>query len=136
MENKIFPNSMKKKDEECSTTSVAQNLSFFQDQLHMAHWQTTSYAQHMALGELYEFVFTFKDDVIEKIMGYTGDRPRAYTPKPLMDNCNCTQMVDDLMKYSDRMGMWADSKGYTEIKNMADTLSGISAKTKYLLTLK
>jgi len=135
MEKSIFPSSMKNKDSECNSTSVAMNLSYFQDQLHLAHWQTKSYAEHEALGELYEFVFSFKDDVVEKIMGYTGERPKAFTPKPLMDNCNCMQVVRELMAYSDKLGMWADSKGYTEIKNMADTLSGQSAKTLYLLSL-
>jgi hypothetical protein len=135
MEKSIFPSSMKGNGIECSSTTVAMNLSYFQDQLHLAHWQTQSYAEHEALGGLYEFVFTFKDDVVEKIMGYTGERPKAFTPKPLMDNCNCMQVVRELMDYSDKLGMWADNKGYTEIKNMADTLSGEAAKVKYLLTL-
>lgn len=130
-----FPSSMKNGNEECTPESVAMNLSYFQDQLHLAHWQTESYAEHMALGSLYEYVFEFKDGVVEKIMGYTGVRPKAFTPKPLMDNCNCMQVVRDLRAYSDKLGMWADSKGYTDIKNMADELSGMAAKTSYLLTL-
>jgi hypothetical protein len=135
MENNIFPDSMKSKNEECSPESVAKNLSYFQDQLHLAHWQTQSYAEHMALGSLYDYVFTFKDGVVEKIMGYTEQRPKAFAPKPLMDNCNCMQVVRELMAYSDKMGMWANNKGYSDIKNMADELSGQAAKTLYLLTL-
>jgi len=135
MEKVIFPSSMKQK-EECSATSVAMNLSYFQDQLHLAHWQTQSYSEHEALGSLYEYIFEFKDGVVEKIMGYTGERPKAFSHKPLMDNCNCMQIVKDLKAYSDKLGMWADSKGYTDIKNSADELSGQAAKTLYLLTLK
>jgi hypothetical protein len=130
---KIFPSSMK--SEECSPESVAMNLSYFQDQLHLAHWQTQSYAEHKATGALYEYVFEFKDGVVEKIMGYTGQRPKAFKHKPLMDNCNCMQVVRELKDYSDKLGMWANSKGYSDIKNSADELSGQAAKTLYLLTL-
>lgn len=135
MEKSIFPSFLKIKEEEYNSTSVAMNLSYFQDQIHLAHWQTQSYAEHMALGSLYEYIFGFKDNVVEKIIGYTGERPKSFSYKPLMDNCNCLQVVRELKNYSDKLGMWADSKRYTDIKNSTDELSGMTAKTLYLLTL-
>lgn len=133
MKTSIFPQSIKK--ETYSAESVAMNLSYFQDQLHLAHWQTVSFSEHVALGELYEYVFSFKDNVVEKIIGYTGKRPQAFKYRPLSNNCNCRQLVLELQTYSDKLGKWADSNGYTDIKNSADELSGKAAKTLYLLTL-
>jgi len=62
--------------------SIAAKLTHFVDQLHLLHWQTTSYAEHQALGGLYDKVFDYKDDIVEKIMGYTNTRPKATGASP------------------------------------------------------
>lgn len=133
---KIFPSSMKNHNEdECTPESVAMKLSYFQDQIHLIHWQTTKYVEHMALGSLYDCIFTFKDDVMEKIMGYTGNRPKGFIPKPLLDNVDASSVVRDLISYANKMETWAKEKKYSDIEGMAQTLSGKGAKTLYLLTL-
>jgi hypothetical protein len=104
------------------------------NQIKIFHWQTRSYAEHKALGKLYEYVQDFKDGVIEKLMGYTGKRPGAYKIDPL-GNSNATAIVSELMSFSSSLKSYGESNGYHDIANLADALSGEAAKTKYLLTL-
>lgn len=132
----LFPDDMKNKmaSSELSLESIAAKLTYFHEQLHLLHWQTTSYAQHKALGKLYEYVQDFKDGVVEKIMGYTGKRPGIYKIEPLT-NCKPEQCVSDLMSFASALKMYGEKNGFHDVCNLADALSGEAAKTKYLLTL-
>ncbi len=120
---------------EMSVDSVAAKLTYFHEQLHLLHWQTTSYAEHQALGGLYDYVHDFKDGVVEKLMGYTGKRPKAFKIEPLSDGAGASNVVSELMSFSSSLKSYGESNGYHDISNLADALSGEAAKTKYLLTL-
>lgn len=114
--------------------SIASKLTHFHEQLHLLHWQTTSYAEHQSLGALYDYVHDFKDGVIEKLMGYTGKRPAPYKIEPLI-NCTGVQCVSDILSFASSLKSYGESNDYHDISNLADSLSGEAAKTKYLLTL-
>jgi hypothetical protein len=132
----LFPDDMKNKmaSSELSLESIAAKLTYFHEQLHLLHWQSTSYAEHKALGKLYEYVQDFKDGVVEKIMGYTGKRPGIYKIEPLT-NCKPEQCVSDLMSFASALKMYGERNAFHDVCNLADALSGEAAKTKYLLTL-
>ena len=132
----LFPDDMKNKmaSSELSLESIAAKLTYFHEQLHLTHWQTTSYAEHKALGKLYEYVQDFKDEVVEKLMGYTGKRPAAYKIEPLT-NCTGMQCATDLMSFASSLKMYGEKNRFHDVCNLADALSGEAAKTKYLLTL-
>jgi hypothetical protein len=131
----IFPDEMMKSSgAEMTIESIAAKLTFFHEQLHLTHWQTTSYAEHQALGGLYDYVHDFKDGLIEKIMGYTGKRPAAYKIEPLT-NCTGIQCVTDLLSFASSLKDYGERNSFHDVCNLADALSGEAAKTKYLLTL-
>lgn len=132
----LFPEDMMSKgiSSELSLESIAAKLIYFHEQLHLLHWQTTSYAQHKALGKLYEYVQDFKDGVVEKIMGYTGKRPTAYKIEAL-GSANATSVVSDLMNFASQLKAYGEKNSFHDVCNLADSLSGEAAKTKYLLTL-
>jgi hypothetical protein len=131
----LFPNEMmESKGSELSLESIAAKLTYFHEQLHLLHWQTTSYAQHQALGGLYDYVHDFKDGLVEKIMGYTGKRPSPYKIEPLT-NCTGEQCVSNLLSFASALKMYGEKNGFHDVCNLADSLSGEAAKTKYLLTL-
>ncbi len=131
----LFPDDMMKSSSEGLTLeSIAAKLTYFHEQLHLLHWQTTSYAQHKALGKLYEYVQDFKDGVIEKLMGYTGKRPNAYKIEPLT-NCTAMSCVESLCNFASELKMYGERNSFHDICNLADSLSGEAAKVKYLLTL-
>ncbi len=132
----LFPEDMISKgaSSELSLESIAAKLTYFHEQLHLLHWQTSSYAEHQALGGLYDYVHDFKDGVIEKIMGYTGKRPAAYKIEAL-GGSPATTVVSDLMSFASELKAFGEKNSYHDISNLADSLSGEAAKTKYLLTL-
>ena len=131
----LFPEEMiKSSGGEMTLESIAGKLTHFHEQLHLTHWQTSSYAEHQALGGLYDYVHDFKDGVIEKLMGYTGKRPGPYKIEPLT-NCTGNECASNLLAFASSLKSYAESNGYHDISNLADALSGEAAKTKYLLTL-
>jgi hypothetical protein len=132
----LFPDDMMKSSasEGLTLESIAAKLTYFHEQLHLTHWQTTSYAEHQATGALYDYVHDFKDGLIEKIMGYTGKRPNPYKIEPLT-NCTGMQCASDLLSFASALKAYGEKNGYHDVCNLADSLSGEAAKTKYLLTL-
>jgi hypothetical protein len=131
----LFPDDMMKSSSEGLTLeSIAAKLTYFHEQLHLTHWQTTSYAEHQATGALYDYVHDFKDGLVEKIMGYTGKRPGAYKIEPL-GGANATSVVSELMNFASSLKEYGEKNAYHDVCNLADSLSGEAAKTKYLLTL-
>jgi hypothetical protein len=133
MAKSLFPEEMMKLGE-LNLETIAGKLTYFHEQLHLTHWQTTSYAEHQALGGLYDYVHDFKDGVIEKLMGYTGKRPTPYKIEPLT-NCTGNECVSNLLSFASSLKSYAEANSYHDIANLADALSGEAAKTKYLLTL-
>jgi hypothetical protein len=114
---------------------IAGKLAYFHEQVHMIHWDTRSFAEHKATGALYEFIEGFKDDVIEKLMGYTGKRVKGMKIDAIKPGADCMDIADEIMKFAEDLMMFADANKYLEVSNMAQSLSGEAAKTKYLLTL-
>lgn len=133
----FFPDDMMSKapaSTEMTLEGIAGKLTYFHEQLHLTHWQTTSYAEHQATGALYDYVQDFKDGLIEKIMGYTGKRPTPYKIEPLT-NCTGMQCTLDLLSFASQLKAYGEANKYHDVCNLADALSGEAAKTKYLLTL-
>ena len=135
----LFPEGMMGGSSSSSMTidGIAAKLSYFHEQLHLLHWQTTSYAEHQALGALYDKVADLKDEIVEKIMGYSGTRPKAYKIEPLKDYAigMPKQIVSELETFAKSLQEFGESRGMPDIENVAQSLSGEAAKTKYLLTL-
>ena len=131
----LFPQEMlSSSGGELSLESIAAKLTYFHEQLHLTHWQTTSYAEHQATGALYDYVHDFKDGLIEKIMGYTGKRPGPYKIEALT-NCTAGQCVSDLLSFASQLKAYGERNSFHDVCNLADSLSGEAAKAKYLLTL-
>jgi hypothetical protein len=133
MAKSLFPDEMMKSGE-LNIDTIAGKLTYFHEQLHLLHWQTKSYAEHQALGGIYDYVHDFKDGVIEKLMGYTGKRPGVYKIEAL-SAADANSVVTELMDFSSNLKRYAESNSYHDIANLADALSGEAAKTKFLLTL-
>jgi len=131
----LFPDSMMRQPSELSLESVAGKLTYFHEQLHLLHWTTMSYAEHMALGGLYDYVHDFKDGVLEKLMGYANRKVRAFKIEPISEGVVANTIVSDLITFAHELKNWARMNDYDDIENLAQSLSGEAAKTRYLLTL-
>lgn len=134
----IFPNEMmKNQGTEMSLDNIKAKLNFFELQLHELHWQTTSLAEHLCLGDAYELVFSIKDEIVEKIQGYTGTRTKAMSVDTIknytigMPNI----IVGEILIFAKQLENFGDMNGMPDIENIAQSLSGDFAKFRYRLTL-
>jgi Family of unknown function (DUF5856) len=130
----IFPKEMMG-NADMSLESVTAKLTYFQVQLHLLHWQTTSFAEHKALDTIYSFVVDFTDEVVEKLMGYANRRVKVFKLEPLSQE-NSLAVINSIIAFAYTLIEWAEANHYCDIENLAQSLSGEAAKTKYLLTLK
>ena len=139
MATSLFPSEMMENAMGSTLTpeTIAGKLSFFYEQLHLLHWQTKSFAEHEALGKIYDKVGDFQDEIVEKIMGYKGTRVKAYKIDVLKDYSPGApmQVVDDLVKFSKQLEEYGEANNMPDIENVAQSLSGEAAQTKYRLTL-
>ena len=138
MAKSFFPQEMlSSASGELSPDGIATKLTYFELQFHNLHWATRSYAEHMALGGIYDAVFDLKNEIIEKIMGYSGVRAKIGNPGQLKDYSPgvSSQVVAELITFAKQLENYGASNNMPDIENIAQGLSGTAAKTKYLLTL-
>ena len=129
----LFPNEMLKSSD-MTLEGIASKLIWFELQLHMGHWQTSSYAEHEALN-LYDTIHSFTDDFMEKLMGYNRRKIKELKIPPIVPNINSSNIVSDIITYSEELSNFAKTNGYSDLDNMAQELSGNAAKVLFLLTL-
>lgn len=110
------------------------------NQIRMMHWQTDSYAAHVALGELHDGMDKLIDDFVETYSGKYG--------KPKLDAPLDISVVDIMRidpeaflgevcqfiqgKFSEHL----DSSKDTDLNNIRDEMLAAVNKTRYLLRLK
>lgn len=135
----LFPEEMMKAIEtpSLSLDSIKAKLNYFELQIHELHWQTNSYAEHSALGDLYNIVFNNKDEIVEKIMGYTGVKTKAMKIEEIKNYAPGISdlIVCELILFCKKLEEFGASNNMPDIENIAQSLSGESAKIKYRLTL-
>jgi len=120
-----------------SLDSVKAKLNYFELQLHELHWQTRGFAEHEALGKIYDRVFDLKDEIVEKIMGYTGVRTKAMPIQQIKDYSPgmSEQVIGELIRFAKQLEEFGETNNMPDIENIAQSLSGDAAQTKYRLTL-
>ena len=104
------------------------------DEAHIAHWKTTSYAEHKALGEFYDELLDLIDGFVEQYQGYYGGR---------MDIKRDGGNSSDIRKSLEGSMEWIESNRYeicdrteTPLQNTIDEIVRLYQHTQYLLTLK
>lgn len=105
---------------------------------HSLHLDTRSYAEHKALEFLYTELATFKDELCELIMGYQNGKrigKSKLDELPTYSQEAVTAMVKEGLSFASELEEWAEDKKYCDVENTAQALSGVFAKTQYLLTL-
>jgi hypothetical protein len=88
----LFPEDMMKSSasEGLTIETIAGKLTYFQEQLHLLHWQTRSLAEHQALGGLYDYVHDFKDGVIAIIAIHGAAVGTRCSGKQTISTTTCT----------------------------------------------
>lgn len=118
---------------------IRNKLFYFHQAAHVFHQDTTDGWEHDALGKLYTDLIEFKDDIPEKIMGYMGGkRIVGFKSMPVAEyTSGCAMsLAKEIIDFGKKLEEWAEAKEFCDISNIAQSLSGLGAKTVYRLTLK
>lgn len=118
---------------------IAGKLFSFHDKAHFFHLQTTGFAQHKMLDELYTELVGMKDEICEYLLGVQA--PKRFPTitltqvQPYSDD-NVTKMLDEGFQFSIKLCEYAESKNLEQLCNLSSELQGLIIKCKYLNTLK
>lgn len=99
--------------------------------LHLKHWATTSYAAHVALGDLYNALVDKLDDAVEMYQGATDEIVSKAKPR---------DVGGDLLEHLRDEAEWIEanldeiSGGVKAVENVLQDLSGVYFKTIYKLS--
>lgn len=127
-----------KKEEDLTPEYIQGKLFSFHNTAQKYHHDTKSYAQHKALDFLYTSLNKYRDEIPEKLMGYMGGKRIGKIQMdeiPSFSNESVHNLVEEIKDFAYELYEWAGKKKYCDIENIAQSLSGDSAKTIYLLTL-
>ena len=121
-----------------NTSEIVAGLQELQNQVKYIHWQTKSYAQHQALGRVFDSITELIDTFVETLMGKYG-RPSTKGQKFEMfdlEDVNIEEwtggVCDLLISFSDVL----DDVQDTDLLNVRDEMLQEFNQLKYLLTLK
>lgn len=127
------------KEPKLTPEGIQSKLFSLSDAAHKLHLDTKSYAEHKALGKLYEGLIDFRDEISEKLMGYqSGKRIGKLKLEDIPEYTDgaSLKLANDVKDFAYELYEWAGEKHYCDIENIAQSLSGLGAQTIYLLTLK
>jgi DNA-binding ferritin-like protein len=120
--------------------TLVTTLLTLQSQLRVFHWQTKSYAEHKAIGKLYEGLEPLIDDFVEIFSGRYGvpvaKNQYTLTFGNYKDNAGCVEFIDKTIQYMEKDVPAMLKPEDTDLLNLRDEMVGALNKTKYLLRLK
>jgi hypothetical protein len=98
--------------------------------VHLAHWKTKSYAQHVALGDFYDGLIDRIDAIVEMYQGAFG----------LIENVDVQSISNaDIMEHIGKEANWLEEHrseiagDVWAIENQIDELAGLYLSTFYKL---
>ena len=98
------------------------------DMMHLQHLQTTSFAEHKALGHYYDEILELTDSFTEK---YFGRNKRVEFTIPESKNMDAVAHMKEMQKLIE-----GERANYSsDLQNIMDEMVGLVNKTLYLLTL-
>lgn len=108
------------------------------NQIRILHWQTSSYAEHKALGNLYKDMDDLIDNFVEVRSGQYGISKAKNNFNISMENiekCNPKKCIEEGVSVLKQIYK-SVSEEDTELKNILDEMIAAMRKTRYLLELK
>ena len=117
--------------------SCIQKILNFQTEIKLHHWGTTSYAQHKALGKLYESIDGLLDTFAETYMGVKGKgeinliKELSFNGPSKINPINVLNSFEEYLKNE----VESELQGESALLNIRDEMLASVQQTKYLLTL-
>jgi len=98
------------------------------DAMHLAHLNTTSFAEHKALGMYYGEILEITDSFTEKLFGRSGRLEIIIPESKVQDAVSHLKGLQVIIE--------AERENYaSDLQNILDEALGLVNKTLYLLTL-
>ena len=97
---------------------------------HYAHFQTRSYARHVALGDFYDALLDAVDEFAEVYMGLKG-RLESF-PNASVPAGQPVDFIRELIRWLET-NRGAVAAGHTALENIVDNITAIAARTLYKL---
>jgi hypothetical protein len=121
-------------------TSLISTFLGIQSQFKVLHWQTQSYAKHIAYGDIYNNFGELSDEFMEIYMGKYG-RVAVEGEKDaiLLGNIgeiNTDEFLETITEFLLSFNNRLDSNRDSDLLNLRDEMLAAINKLKYLLTLK
>lgn len=118
------------------TAKVVGTLMEFANSVHKLHLKTTSFAQHLALNDLYDDLRGHADTLAEQFQGASGTLLDINSSVPLL--CSTTEeCIESLESLKSEITYLQSSMPYSEIVNSLDEIKSDINKARYkLLFLK
>ena len=101
-------------------------------QAHIFHWQTKSFAEHLALGTYYDQVVDLLDGLVESYQGKYGILT-DYETYPVENYSDKGQVVEFLDKLTVSIEVLRQDTDDSYLQNQVDTLVELLETTKYKL---
>ncbi len=115
-------------------SSIVAKLLELQVQFKIFHWQTYSFSQHEAFGELYDSLSGLVDSFVETYQGIYGRLDFANTQMSFA-NLGQTDFQTMLQQHAASLTTWERYFNNTDLLNIRDEILASLNKTNYLLTL-
>jgi hypothetical protein len=118
---------------EVTIESLAARVFQARDAAHRQHWNTPSYAQHVALGAFYDDVIEAIDSIIENYQGLFGKiGPFEVSTEPVKDITSyLSDEMDWVESHTDEL-----SQGSPSIGNLIQSLVSVYSKCVFMLGMK
>ena len=110
-----------------------------QAQLKIMHWQTKSYAEHKALGKLYETLDGLMDTFVEVHSGKYGNtlaKTKFEFSALNYKDVNPMAIIDNAIGYMSKELPLIIKEGDSDLLNIRDEMLAALNQTKYLLRLQ
>ena len=121
------------------TNEIVKNLLTAQNQLKLFHWQTTSYSQHKAFGNVYDNLSDLIDEFVEVCMGKHG-RPEFESEFNLVmynsNSINVDEYITTVIEFLISFDNVYNEKIDSDLLNIRDEMLAEFNRLKYLLTLQ
>ena len=121
------------------TNEIVKNLLTAQNQMKLFHWQTISFAQHQAFGDIYDNLSDLIDEFVEVCMGKHG-RPEFESEFNLVmynsNSINVDEYITTVIEFLLSFDNVYDDRIDSDLLNLRDEMLAQFNKLKYLLTLQ
>jgi len=115
-------------------TILIQELNQLIEDTHFQHWNTTSYAQHMALDATYSSLSDLQDKIAELLISYYGSL-ESFKLLPI-PSCTVEELPTCIHEFAEKLRMISQKDKLHDLNNISDEVTQVGSKLKYLLRLK